>query len=159
MPLKLANTGQKLPPLLLVSLVLFCKMTVIQMFDRFVIQSEYAVDACHGSSTKGSRPPRKQPSRGAGSISGCPFRGCREHYQVVGCKFVKLIFTLIYSMLFKLHAVQYPTLSRMACDYLAIQGSAVASVSILKWQTHGHCPSKLALWGYFRSLSDSQEWL
>jgi hypothetical protein len=29
--------------------------------------------------------------------------------------------------LFKLHAVQYPTLSCMACDYLAIQGSAVPS--------------------------------
>ena len=97
MPLKLANTGQKLPPLPLVSLVLFRKMTVIQMFDRFVIQSEYAVDACHSSSMKGSRPPRKQPSRGAGSISGCPFRGCQENYRVVGCKFVKLIFTLSFT--------------------------------------------------------------
>ena len=105
MPLKLANTDQKLPPLLLVSLLLFRKMTVIQLFDRFVIQSKYAVDACHSSSTKGSRLPRKQPSRGAGSISGCPFQGCREHYRVVGCKFIKSIFTLIYSMLFKLHAV------------------------------------------------------
>ena len=37
-------------------------------------------------------------------------------------------------MLFKLHAVQYHTLSRMAHDYLAIQGSADASVSILKWR-------------------------
>ena len=30
-------------------------------------------------------------------------------------------------MLFKLHAVQYPTLSCIVCDYLAIQGSAVPS--------------------------------
>ena len=28
-----------------------------------------------------------------------------------------------------------------------------------KWWTHGHCPSKPALWGYFRSPSDSQEQL
>ena len=126
---------QKLPPLLLVSLVLFCKITVIQLFDIFVILSEYAVDACHSPSMKGSRLPHKQPSRGARSISGCPSRGCRD--WVVGCKFVKLMFTLVYSMLFKLDAVQYPTLSHIAHDYLAIQGSAVASVSILKWQTHG----------------------
>ena len=43
---------QKLPPLPLVSLVLFHKITVIQLFDRFVIQFEDAVDACHSSSTK-----------------------------------------------------------------------------------------------------------
>ena len=33
----------------------------------------------------------------------------------------------IYSILFKLHMIQYPTLSCIARDYLAIQGSAVPS--------------------------------
>ena len=92
---------QKLPPLPLISLVLFHKMTVIQLFDRYVIQSEYAVDACHSSSMKGSRPPHKQPSRGARSIFGCPSRGCQEHFQVDGCKFIN-----IYSCL--LNVVQAP---------------------------------------------------
>ena len=50
---------------------------------------------------------------------------------MVGCKFhfSRSITLIVYlcSTWFKLHMVQYPTLSRMARDYLAIQGSAVPS--------------------------------
>ena len=89
------------------------------------------LDVCHCSSTEGSRLLCEQPPWGAWTISSCSSWAGPKHCQMVGCKFhvscsIPLIVYLS-STWFKLHMVQYPTLSHMAHDYLTIQDSAVPS--------------------------------